>query len=55
MLRRLEAPVDEDAHPEYKWVGLGIVIGSAVLSNLGVNVQKLSHVRVCTVIFLLSS
>ncbi|TMW60580.1 hypothetical protein Poli38472_000622 [Pythium oligandrum] len=29
----------------YKWVGLGIVIGSAILSNLGVNVQKLSHVR----------
>jgi hypothetical protein len=30
----------------YKWIGLGIVIGSAILSNLGVNVQKLSHVRV---------
>jgi hypothetical protein len=30
----------------YKWIGLSIVIGSAVLSNLGVNVQKLSHVRV---------
>ncbi|CAI5735744.1 unnamed protein product [Peronospora destructor] len=28
-----------------KWIGLGIVIASAVLSNLGVNVQKLSHVR----------
>lgn len=30
----------------YYWIGLGIVVGSAILSNLGVNVQKLSHVRV---------
>lgn len=29
----------------YKWIGLSIVIASAILSNLGVNVQKLSHVR----------
>lgn len=51
MLRQLAAPAEGGAeadgeHPEYKWIGLGIVIGSAVLSNLGVNVQKLSHVRV---------
>lgn len=46
-LRRLLVAAEADGeHPEYKWVGLGIVIGSAVLSNLGVNVQKLSHVRV---------
>lgn len=38
---------DDDAdNVQGKWIGLGIVIGSAVLSNLGVNVQKLSHVRV---------
>ncbi|KAJ0400151.1 hypothetical protein P43SY_007170 [Pythium insidiosum] len=37
---------DDDANNAlYKWIGLGIVVGSAVLSNLGVNVQKLSHVR----------
>jgi hypothetical protein len=42
-----EAMVPEDAdNVQGKWIGLGIVIGSAVLSNLGVNVQKLSHVRV---------
>jgi hypothetical protein len=47
MMRRLAEGGDADAeHPEYKWIGLGIVVGSAVLSNLGVNVQKLSHVRV---------
>jgi hypothetical protein len=28
---------------ELKWIGLCIVIGSAIMSNLGVNVQKLSH------------
>ncbi|KAI9910830.1 hypothetical protein PsorP6_010237 [Peronosclerospora sorghi] len=38
---------DDDAdNVQGKWIGLGIVITSAVLSNLGVNVQKLSHVRV---------
>ncbi|GLD91622.1 hypothetical protein PINS_up000155 [Pythium insidiosum] len=38
---------DDDANNAlYKWIGLGIVVGSAILSNLGVNVQKLSHVRV---------
>ncbi|RLN89556.1 hypothetical protein BBJ28_00010256 [Nothophytophthora sp. Chile5] len=36
---------DDADNAQYKWIGLGIVIGSAVLSNLGVNVQKLSHVR----------
>ncbi|CAI5707099.1 hypothetical protein KXD40_009189 [Peronospora effusa] len=37
---------DDDAdNVQGKWIGLGIVIASAVLSNLGVNVQKLSHVR----------
>lgn len=35
----------EDDTALYKWIGLGIVIGSAILSNLGVNIQKLSHVR----------
>ena len=37
---------DDADNVQGKWIGLGIVIGSAVLSNLGVNVQKLSHVRV---------
>lgn len=37
---------DGEENALYKWVGLGIVVGSAILSNLGVNVQKLSHVRV---------
>lgn len=43
-----EAAFDPDSpnNSLYKWVGLSIVIGSAILSNLGVNVQKLSHVRV---------
>ncbi|ETO63681.1 hypothetical protein, variant 1 [Phytophthora nicotianae P1976] len=37
---------DDDAdNVQGKWIGLAIVITSAVLSNLGVNVQKLSHVR----------
>ncbi|KAG6622711.1 NIPA protein 2 [Phytophthora cinnamomi] len=37
---------DDDAdNVQGKWIGLAIVIASAVLSNLGVNVQKLSHVR----------
>lgn len=36
----------DDDNALYYWIGLGIVVGSAVLSNLGVNVQKLSHVRV---------
>ncbi|RHY29191.1 hypothetical protein DYB32_005350 [Aphanomyces invadans] len=34
-----------DDADEFKWIGLAIVIGSAILSNLGVNVQKLSHVK----------
>lgn len=29
----------------YKWIGLSIVVASAIASNLGVNVQKLSHVQ----------
>ena len=29
-----------------KWIGLAIVIGSAVISNFGVNLQKRSHDRV---------
>ena len=37
---------DDADNVQGKWIGLGIVIASAVLSNLGVNVQKLSHVRV---------
>lgn len=36
---------DDQDNVQGKWIGLGIVITSAVLSNLGVNVQKLSHVR----------
>ncbi|OQR88970.1 hypothetical protein THRCLA_09994 [Thraustotheca clavata] len=36
---------DDPQASELKWIGLGIVIGSAILSNLGVNVQKLSHVN----------
>ncbi|CAI5721236.1 unnamed protein product [Hyaloperonospora brassicae] len=36
---------DDADNVQGKWIGLGIVISSAVLSNLGVNVQKLSHVR----------
>ncbi|KAG7381172.1 NIPA-like protein 3 [Phytophthora boehmeriae] len=36
---------DDNDNVQGKWIGLGIVIGSAVLSNLGVNVQKLSHVQ----------
>ncbi|KAG9399215.1 NIPA-like protein 3 [Aphanomyces cochlioides] len=44
----LAANPQEDNSPEaaeFKWIGLAIVIGSAILSNLGVNVQKLSHVK----------
>lgn len=37
---------DDPNNDLYYWIGLGIVVGSAILSNLGVNVQKLSHVRV---------
>ncbi|GAB9472752.1 hypothetical protein Gpo141_00009924 [Globisporangium polare] len=36
---------DDPNNDLYYWIGLGIVVGSAILSNLGVNVQKLSHVR----------
>ncbi|KAF4318866.1 hypothetical protein JM18_006406 [Phytophthora kernoviae] len=49
--RFLNAAMDgEDGNDNVqgKWIGLGIVITSAVLSNLGVNVQKLSHVRILT-------
>ncbi|CAH0477603.1 unnamed protein product [Peronospora belbahrii] len=48
MARFLSAAIgnDDDVdNVQGKWIGLGIVIASAVLSNLGVNVQKLSHVR----------
>ncbi|EQC26575.1 hypothetical protein SDRG_15605 [Saprolegnia diclina VS20] len=37
-------PADEAEATQLKWIGLAIVVGSAILSNLGVNVQKLSHV-----------
>lgn len=40
------ANADDPNSTLYYWIGLGIVVGSAILSNLGVNVQKLSHVRV---------
>lgn len=40
------ANADDPNSSLYYWIGLGIVVGSAILSNLGVNVQKLSHVRV---------
>lgn len=44
--------VDDDAdNVQGKWIGLAIVITSAVLSNLGVNVQKLSHVRVRVILY----
>lgn len=36
----------EQSQENLKWVGLGIVIVSAILSNLGVNIQKISHDRV---------
>ncbi|RHY94252.1 hypothetical protein DYB37_000822 [Aphanomyces astaci] len=39
----IAAPSDDA--DEFKWIGLAIVVGSAILSNLGVNVQKLSHVK----------
>lgn len=44
----LIAPDDrdnDDIETVYKWIGLGIVIASAIASNLGVNVQKLSHLN----------
>lgn len=41
-----DATAGAESNSLYYWIGLGIVVGSAVLSNLGVNVQKLSHVRV---------
>uniref|UniRef100_H3GPR3 Uncharacterized protein n=1 Tax=Phytophthora ramorum TaxID=164328 RepID=H3GPR3_PHYRM len=44
-LTAMGGPDDDADNVQGKWIGLGIVIGSAVLSNLGVNVQKLSHVR----------
>ncbi|TYZ67602.1 hypothetical protein PybrP1_005100 [[Pythium] brassicae (nom. inval.)] len=42
---RLDDSASAEDNALYYWIGLGIVVGSAVLSNLGVNVQKLSHVR----------
>ncbi|KAL3657018.1 hypothetical protein V7S43_018066 [Phytophthora oleae] len=36
---------DDADNVQGKWIGLAIIITSAVLSNLGVNVQKFSHVR----------
>lgn len=41
-----ESAGDAEGNSLYYWIGLGIVVASAILSNLGVNVQKLSHVRV---------
>lgn len=41
-----DAVANDPNNSLYYWIGLGIVVGSAILSNLGVNVQKLSHVRV---------
>ena len=34
---------DNQSQNMLKWIGLAIVIGSALLSNLGVNIQKISH------------
>ncbi|KAF0689946.1 Aste57867_18639 [Aphanomyces stellatus] len=41
----LDPKVADGEALELKWIGLAIVVGSAILSNLGVNVQKLSHVQ----------
>jgi hypothetical protein len=46
LLAAADGTGDAESNALYYWIGLAIVVGSAILSNLGVNVQKLSHVRV---------
>lgn len=45
--KSLDALVNMKSSPSdqafLKWIGLAIVIGAAILSNLGVNIQKISH------------